>query len=105
VPCIEELKQMRRIYEKYEEKDVQFLAISVDDPKTVSRVNSFVKSRKYPYTILLDTNNEVMTLYQSKVPPYTVIINKDGEVVYTHVGYRMGDEKQVDEILKGLLEE
>ena len=81
------LKQMKRIYKKYSDKDVQFLAISVDDPKTVGRVNSFVKSRKYPYTILLDTNNEVMNLYQTKVPPYTVIINKDGQVIYTHVGY------------------
>jgi peroxiredoxin len=104
VPCIEELKQMKKIYKKYEDKDVQFLAISVDDPKTVGRVNSFVKSRKYPYTILLDTNNEVMNLYQTKVPPYTVIIDKDGQVVYTHVGYRMGDEKQIDEKLQILLE-
>jgi peroxiredoxin len=105
VPCIEELKQMKKIYKKYEDKNVQFLAISVDDPKTVGRVNSFVKSRKYPYTILLDTNNEVMTLYQSKVPPYTVIINKEGQMVYTHVGYRMGDEKQLEEELQKLLEE
>ena len=105
VPCNEELKQMKKIYKKYEDKDVQFLAISVDDPKTVGRVNSFVKSRKYPYTILLDTNNEVMNLYQTKVPPYTVIIDKDGQVVYTHVGYRMGDEKQIDEKLQKLLEE
>ena len=105
IPCIEELKQMRRIYDKYHDQNVQFLAISVDDPKTVGRVSSFAKSRKYPYTILLDTNNEVMTLYQSKVPPYTVVINREGRVVYTHVGYRMGDEKQVEEELKKLLEQ
>ncbi len=105
VPCIEELKQMKRIYKKYSDMGVQFLAISIDDPKTVGRVNSFVKSHKYPYTVLLDTNNEIITLYQSKIPPYTVIIDNDGNVVYTHVGYRMGDEKMVDRELEKLFEE
>ncbi|MCK4893200.1 MAG: TlpA family protein disulfide reductase [Calditrichia bacterium] len=105
VPCIEELKQMKRIYKKYSDMGVQFLAISIDDPKTVGRVNSFVKSHKYPYTVLLDTNNEIITLYQSKIPPYTVIIDNDGNVIYTHVGYRMGDEKMVDRELEKLFEE
>jgi len=105
VPCIEELKQMKRIHKKYSDMGVKFLAISIDDPKTVGRVNSFVKSHKYPYTVLLDTNNEIITLYQSKVPPYTVIIDNDGNVVYTHVGYRMGDEKAVDRELEKLFEE
>ena len=105
VPCIEELKQMKRIYKKYSDMGVQFLAISIDDPKTVGRVNSFVKSHKYPYTVLLDTNNEIITLYQSKIPPYTVIIDNDGNVIYTHIGYRMGDEKMVDRELEMLFEE
>ena len=105
VPCIEELKQMKRIYKKYSDMGVQFLAISIDDPKTVGRVNSFVKSHKYPYTVLLDTNNEIITLYQSKIPPYTVIIDNDGNVIYTHIGYRMGDEKMVDRELEKLFEE
>jgi peroxiredoxin len=105
VPCIEELKQMKRIYKKYSGKGVQFLAISIDDPKTVGRVNSFAKSHKYPFIVLLDTNNEIITLYQSKVPPYTVIIDNEGNVVYTHVGYRMGDEKRVERELEKLFEE
>ena len=104
VPCIEELKQMKRIYKKYQDKGIQFLAISIDDPKTVGRVNSFAKSHQYPFKVLLDTNNEVITLYQSKVPPYTVIIDNDGNVIYTHVGYRMGDEKKVDQEIKKLVE-
>jgi cytochrome c biogenesis protein CcmG/thiol:disulfide interchange protein DsbE len=103
VPCIEELKQMKRIYKKYSDKGVEFLAISVDDPKTVGRVNSFVKSHHYPFKILLDTNSEVMHLYQSKVPPFTVLINYSGMIVYSHLGYRMGDEKEIETQLKNLL--
>jgi len=105
VPCIEEMKKVKKLYKKYSEKGVQFLAISVDDPKTVGRVKSFVKSHHYPFKILLDTNNEVLKLLQGTVPPYTVVLNKKGEIVYTHVGYRKGDEKKLEEQIKMLLEE
>jgi cytochrome c biogenesis protein CcmG, thiol:disulfide interchange protein DsbE len=105
IPCIEELKHLKNIYKKYFEKNVQFLAIAIDDPKTVGRVNSFVKSHNYPYKILLDTNSEVINLYQSKVPPYTVLIDQAGQIIYTHVGYRMGDEKELEKQLEKLFEE
>ncbi len=103
IPCIEELKHMKKLYHTYSKKEVQFLAISIDDPKTVGRVGSFVKSHNYPYKILLDTNNEVIQLYQGKVPPYTVLIDSEGLIVYTHVGYRMGDEKELEKQIKKLL--
>lgn len=103
VPCIEEMKKMKKIHKKYSEKKVQFLAISVDDPKTVGRVKSFVKSHRYPFHILLDTNNEVMRLLQGMVPPYTLVLDKNGNIIYSHVGYRVGDEKKVEKELEKLL--
>jgi peroxiredoxin len=104
IPCIEELKQLKRIYKIYTEMEVEFLAVSVDDPKTVGRVHSFVRSKKYPFKILLDTNNDVMHLYQSNVPPYTVVIDQNGDVVFSHAGYRMGDEKRLEEEINNLLQ-
>ncbi len=103
VPCIEEMKKVKKLYKKYSEEGVQFLAISVDDPKTVGRVKGFVKSHHYPFKILLDTNSEVLKLLQGTVPPYTVVLNKKGEIVYTHVGYRKGDEKKLEEQIQKLL--
>jgi cytochrome c biogenesis protein CcmG/thiol:disulfide interchange protein DsbE len=105
VPCIEELKHLKNLHKKYSEKGVQLLAISIDDPKTIGRVNSFVKSHKYPYKILLDTNSEVIQLYQSKVPPYTVLIDQQGQIVYSHIGYRLGDEKELEKQLEKLFAE
>jgi cytochrome c biogenesis protein CcmG, thiol:disulfide interchange protein DsbE len=103
VPCIEELKKMKKIYDTYSEKEVSFLAISVDDPKTVGRVKSFARSHRYPFHILLDTNSEVMRMLGGSVPPFTIILDKEGRIVYSHVGYRVGDEKKVEEELDKLL--
>lgn len=103
IPCQEEMKKMKSIYKKYSKKGVQFLAISVDDPKTVGRVKAFVKSRRYPFHVLLDTNNDVMRQLQGTVPPYTLILDKEGNIVYSHVGYRVGDEKKVEKVLSELV--
>lgn len=97
IPCREEMKKLKEIHEKYEEAGLQTLSISIDDPKSVASVKSFIKSRKYPFTVLLDTNSEVMQLFQAKNPPYTVLLNPEGIIFYTHSGYRKGDEKIVEE--------
>lgn len=97
IPCREEMKKLKEIHERYEEAGLQTLAISIDDPKSVSNVKSFIKSRRYPFTVLLDTNSEVMQLFQAKNPPYTVLLNPEGIIFYSHSGYRKGDEKIVEE--------
>ncbi len=104
VPCIEEMKKVKELHKKYADEKVQFLAISVDDPKTVGRVKSFVRAHHYPFKVLLDTNNDIMRLLQGSVPPYTVLLDAAGNVVYTHVGYRLGDEKKLEAEIKKLLD-
>lgn len=97
MPCREEMKKLQKILDKYQEKGLEIICISVDDPKTVSKVKSFIKSNRYSFNVLLDTNNNVMRLYQVTNPPYTFLINKKGEIVYTHSGYRKGDENILEQ--------
>jgi cytochrome c biogenesis protein CcmG/thiol:disulfide interchange protein DsbE len=103
VPCREEMKKLVEVYEKYEDGGLQILAISIDDPKSVSRVKSFINTRKYPFKVLLDTNSEVMQLFQAENPPYTALLNSKGMVFYTHSGYRKGDEKILDDKISMLI--
>lgn len=102
-PCLDEMKSMIPVWEKYHAQGFEMVSISVDDTKTAGRVPSFVNSRKYPFRILMDTNNEVMQLYQVTVPPFSVLLNKEGKIVYGHTGFRKGDEKKVEEKIAELL--
>jgi len=104
LPCQEEMKKLKKIYKKYHEQGLEILAISVDDTKTVSSVPGFINSRRYPFTVLLDTNNEVMQLFQANNPPYTALLNAQGKMVYTHSGYRKGDETKIEQKILKLLE-
>ena len=103
LPCLSEMKALKKVYKKYEDQGLQILSISIDDPRTVGSVRKMVRSRRYPFTILLDTNSEVFNLYQGTNPPLSVLINNEGNIVYTHTGYRNGDEKKVEKEIAAIL--
>lgn len=106
IPCRAEMKKLKDIYNDYHEQGLEILSISIDDTKTVNKVKGFVKTNRYPFTILLDTNSEVFQLYQGSNPPQTVLIDQNGKIAYTHTGYRKGDEiKLAEEIAKLLKKE
>lgn len=103
LPCKAEMNAYKKIYKKYSNKGLQIVSISIDDPRTVSKVKNAVRTNRYPFTILLDTNSEVFQLYQGTNPPLSLIINKDGQIIYSHTGYRKGDEKKIEKIIADLL--
>lgn len=102
-PCIEELAEYKKLYKEYEPKGLKILAISTDNEKTVAKVKPFVRSKGYPFVILLDTNSEVARQYYANPIPYTVLLDREGKIVYSHLGYMRGDELKVKNELDGLL--
>lgn len=81
------------------ETNFKFYAVSVDDSKTVGRVQPKVNGSGWEFDILLDTNNELKRQLNFSTPPYTVIV-KDGMIVYKHVGYQPGAEDELFEKIK-----
>lgn len=102
-PCVEELSQYKTIFKEYKSKGLKIFAISTDDEKTSAKVRPFVKSKNYPFAILLDPNSEVARKYYVPSVPYMVILDTLGNIAYTHLGYMKGDEIKVREKLDELL--
>lgn len=102
-PCLEELAEYKKLYKEYEPKGLKILAISTDNEKTVAKVKPFVRSKGFPFIILLDTNSDVARQYYANPIPYTVLIDDKGKIVYSHLGYMRGDELKVKAELDNLL--
>jgi len=99
-PCVLELNAINdKIDDWSSETEFKFFAVSVDDSKTVGRVQPKVNGSGWEFDILLDTNNELKRQLNFSTPPYTIII-KDGEVVYKHLGYQPGAEEGLYEKIK-----
>ena len=104
-PCVEELGELQKLYDEFKDQDVTLLAISTDSERSVAKVKPFAKSRGYTFTVLLDTNSDVARKYYARTIPYSVILDGTGSIIYTHVGYEKGDEREVRRIVERLLQE
>jgi thiol-disulfide isomerase/thioredoxin len=102
VPCLKELDAINDIYDEWqEETNVQLLAISVDDSRTVRRVKSMVNGKDWNYTVLLDTNSDLKRALNASSIPLTILV-KDNKIIYEHSGYSPGAELELYEKIKEL---
>lgn len=101
-PCISELEAINELYEDWQkELKVEVVAISIDDSRTVKRVKPLLKGKNWPYTVLLDTNQDLKRALSIVNVPYTVVV-KNQKIVHIQNGYTQGEEKELFEKLKKL---
>lgn len=106
VNCIAQLDALLPVYEELAPYGLQIIALSVDKPADESRVKSFVAGKRWPYVVLLDAQQDVKSDYGIIIKPTAYLINTEGEIVFTHIGYKQGDEARIrEEFLKWLPEE
>lgn len=88
-PCKEEMPHMDTLYEEFQAKGVEILAVNVGEPPLTAQ--KFVERYDLSFPILMDEREEVYKAYGVKPIPSTFLIDKDGKVV--------------DRVTKGLTEE
>ncbi|MCP5051025.1 MAG: TlpA family protein disulfide reductase [bacterium] len=104
-PCKKFLKKLNAIYKERKDQ-VEVLAISTDDSSSLARVESYVKSKQFVFTVLLDPDSQVARVFNpSQQLPFTIIIDKKGNIVYSHTGYLPGYEKVIAKKLDRLTNE
>ncbi|MFA5010450.1 MAG: TlpA disulfide reductase family protein [Ignavibacteria bacterium] len=103
-PCKEEMKKMSELYDKYNSQGFEYVALSVDNQKSVAKVKAFITAQGYSFPVLLDTDKRVFEGYSGKDEmPYSVMLNKKKEIIAVHVGFKTGDEVIIEkEIKEGL---
>ena len=100
VPCLKELDAISEIYDDWQdETNVELIAVSVDDSRTVKRVKPLVNGKEWGYKVLLDTNNNLKRALNASNIPLTILVKND-EIVYEHMGYTPGSEDELYEKIK-----
>lgn len=104
-PCRVEMKALDEMHDKYADKGLRILAVSVDDPKSTDQVKPLVRRNGYDFKVLLDPESRVVTMYNPrKTVPFTVVIDRKGRVVHERLGYEPGAEKELEKKIKKLLD-
>ena len=99
--CVKESPALVRLVDKYKDRDVEFLALHVQD--TGTDVRNFVKKYKATYPIALDPKLTIGNTFGFKGTPYTVVIDQKGEMVAQIHG--QGAVARLPRILDELLKE
>ncbi|MFT7518302.1 MAG: peroxiredoxin [Kiritimatiellia bacterium] len=92
-PCKVEMKHLQEMYSDFDGQPFEILSIATDPARRSMQAKMYFKSKRYTYTLLFDTQSEVITAYNpNKVLPYSVLVDKSGRVAQTYQGFNPGDE-------------
>ncbi|MBN1481535.1 TlpA family protein disulfide reductase [candidate division KSB1 bacterium] len=105
LPCQKEFPAIQNLIDKYPDKKVKVLAISKDTPRSLAKVKSFIRKHDYDFTWLMDSDGSVSANYMVDVIPHSILADASGKIVYTHTGYRIGDELELEKELLQLWQE
>ena len=94
-PCIEEMPELNKLVEEYENNnDVLFLALTLDEKG--SMLNKFLETNVFNYNIIPDSQDYIMNKLQVNSFPTHIVLDKNSNVVFTFSGYT----PQVGELIK-----
>jgi cytochrome c biogenesis protein CcmG/thiol:disulfide interchange protein DsbE len=99
-PCKRELNTYAELYEDWQdETGVKIVAVSIDDQRSVSRVNPYINSVEWDFEMLLDTNSDLKRSLGVNNVPHTFLLDGDLNIVWQHNNYAPGDEDELYEKL------
>lgn len=85
-PCIAEIPNMKKLYEKYHEQGFEIVGLSLDRDR--DDLDKFLEARKLPWIILHDQEHEgqhpAATEYGIFGIPTMMLVGKDGKVLDIH---------------------
>ena len=82
--CIDEMPFIQEIYEEWSDQGLKVLAINKGESS--STVAAFMRSYSLPFTVLLDTKQDVAQRYNITGIPTTFFIDKDGIIQEKVIG-------------------
>lgn len=102
VPCLKEMPQLQKLAEQYRKPGLTIIAINQDSPSDQSKVKPFVKQKRYDFVVVLDEDKDLSKQFNVAVLPTTLLLDQNGKIVYSHTGYKPGDEAKLAEELRKL---
>lgn len=103
VPCKKEMKYLDQFHREYAKDGFQVLTINQDTPRSLSKVKSYIRSKKYKFLVAVDPNQQIANKLNAVVLPTTIMVDQKGNVTWRHQGYLPGDEKEIEKQIIAVL--
>jgi len=99
IPCRTETPYLERVWREYQDKDVMFIGVDIQD--TLKDAQAFLDEFDVTYFTGPDFGSEIARAYNVQGLPQTFIINKNGDIDAVFVGevFPPELESKLDELL------
>ncbi len=102
VPCLEEMPALDILNNRYKDKGLVILGISIDRKKET--VEEFLSKNPVSYPILLDQKGEVfVNKYTVTGLPATYLIDREGHIVEQYIGKKDFTSQEFTDLIERLL--
>ena len=103
-PCKIAMPAYDALQEKYAEHGVELWAVSWDRGPAVDRIAPYFQEKGFDFPALLDPGQEAGRALGVSSLPTTFLIDTDGSIVWRHVGFAQGDERELERVLRETLD-
>jgi len=101
-PCLREIPEYNKLYEKYRDRNVRMLGITLDSGDA-TEVEPYVEKYKIAYPIFMG-NDEIVSVFGGiQFYPTTFVLDQKGNVVKKYIGGKPGKIHEIDQIIEDLL--
>lgn len=99
-PCRQEIPHLKKFYEEFKGKDVEFLSVSIDAKKKDWEKARGEEKMPWPQGWVTDGGKSVMQTYQFGGIPFILVLDKDGNIYKKNLR-GVGVKDAVEEALSG----
>ena len=102
-PCKKVMKYLDQYHNEYSDKGFKVLMINQDSPRSMGKVKTFIRSKKFDFLIGLDPNQKIAKKLNGLIMPTLILVAQDGSIQWRHQGYMPGEEKEIEYQIRLLL--
>lgn len=99
--CRQAMQALNEVQAKYERAGLVILGINIDD--TPEQAAAMTRNLGLRYPVLIDTDKRASSQFDLKAMPLLLLIDREGQVRYRHSGFERGQEQEITEQLRQLL--
>lgn len=101
VPCREEFPVLQRLHERYFDRGLRVVGITVD--QEASNARAFVQRTRATFTILHDASRSVAERYSPPSMPTSFLIDKEGIIRKINRGFEASHAERFERQVRGAL--
>lgn len=102
-PCREEMPVLERLYQRYEDRGLVVVGVSVD--RALRNARGFLRRTRVSFPIIHDAGHRIADRYSPPTMPSSYIVDRRGVIRHVHEGFRSGDAQRMEREVRALLSE